>query len=216
MNAIGPALLAAEAARIGCKLVHVSTDYVFDGTADRPYPVDAPTGPTSAYGRTKLAGEQAVRELAPELGYRGAHRLGVRRGRQQLRQDHGPAGRRPTRRCRWSTTSAARRPGRPTWRAGIVALVRSGQPAGIYHCTNSGDTTWYGFTRAIFDELGADPDRVQPTTTDKFPRPAPRPAYSVLSDAEWRAAGLPAMPDWRSALHQAFAESAAAFGAKCR
>ena len=77
--------------------------------------------------------------------------------------------------------------GSPTWSAdlarGLVELgAIRGAPAGIYHCTNGGDTTWFGFTQAIFDELGADPSRVLPTTTDAFPRPAPRPAYSVLVD----------------------------------
>jgi len=213
VNGVGPALLAAEATRLGCKLVQVSTDYVFDGTANQPYPVDAPTGPASAYGRTKLAGELAVRELAPDHGYlvRTAWVYGAV-GSNFVKTMVRLEGANPT----LSVVDDQR--GSPTWSAdlarGIVALVQSGQPAGVYHCTNSGDTTWYGFTRAIFEELGADPDRVQPTTTDKFPRPAPRPAYSVLSDEQWLAAGLPAMPDWRSALHQAFTESAAAFGAK--
>jgi dTDP-4-dehydrorhamnose reductase len=87
----------------------------------------------------------------------------------------------------------------------LVELARSAAAPGTYHCTGSGETTWFGFTRAIFEELGADPARVLPTTTDAFPRPAPRPAYSVLSDAAWRAAGLRAMPHWRSALSRAFA-----------
>ena len=212
VNATGPALLAAQAARSGIRLVQVSTDYVFDGTATSPYRPDAPTGPTSAYGRTKLAGEQAVRELAPELGYvvrtawvYGA--VGANFVKTMVRLEAGH----PT----VSVVDDQR--GSPTWSAdlarGIVALVRSGQPAGIYHCTNGGDTTWYGFTRAIFEELGTDPERVLPTTTDKFPRPAPRPAYSVLSSAEWLAAGLPPLPHWRAALHQAFTESGEAFGA---
>ncbi|HJP99975.1 MAG TPA: dTDP-4-dehydrorhamnose reductase [Jatrophihabitans sp.] len=212
VNATGPALLAAQAARSGIRLVHVSTDYVFDGTARSPYRTQAPTGPRSAYGRTKLAGEQAVRELAPELGYvvRTAWVYGAV-GANFVKTMVRLAASQPT----LSVVDDQR--GSPTWSAdlarGIVALVRSGAPAGIYHCTNGGDTTWYGLTRAIFEELGEDPERVLPTTTDKFPRPAPRPAYSVLSDAEWLAAGLPPLPHWRAALHQAFAESGQAFGA---
>jgi dTDP-4-dehydrorhamnose reductase len=98
--------------------------------------------------------------------------------------------------------------GSPTWSRdlarGLFALTREQAPPGTYHCTGSGETTWYGFTRAIFEELGADPERVRPTTTDAFPRPAPRPAYSVLGTGAWSAAGLPAMPPWREALTQAF------------
>jgi dTDP-4-dehydrorhamnose reductase len=99
--------------------------------------------------------------------------------------------------------------GSPTWSAdlarALVELARSKAAPGIYHCTGGGSTTWFGFTQAIFEELGADPARVLPTTTDAFPRPAPRPAYSVLSDSSWREAGLTPMPDWRDALHTAFA-----------
>jgi dTDP-4-dehydrorhamnose reductase len=100
--------------------------------------------------------------------------------------------------------------GSPTWSrdlaAGLLALVEAGAPAGVYHCTNTGETTWYRLARAVFEELGADPDRVRPTTTAAFPRPAPRPAYSVLSPAAWLAAGLPPTRPWRDALHAAFAE----------
>ena len=100
--------------------------------------------------------------------------------------------------------------GAPTWSAdlarGLVELARSAAPPGTYHCTGSGDTTWFGLTREIFEELGADPSRVLPTTTDAFPRPAPRPAYSVLSPAAWQAAGLSPMPHWRDALRAAFVD----------
>jgi dTDP-4-dehydrorhamnose reductase len=101
--------------------------------------------------------------------------------------------------------------GSPTWSAdlarALLELGRSSAPAGIYHCTGSGDTTWHGFAQAIFTELGADPRRVLPTTSAEYPRPAPRPAYSVLSDRAWRAAGLTPLPHWRNALHAAFAEN---------
>ena len=83
---------------------------------------------------------------------------------------------------------------------------------GTYHCTNSGSTTWYGLARAVFAEIGADPERVRPTSTGAVPRPAPRPAYSVLSDASWRAAGLPPARPWRDALHAAFAEVGGTLG----
>ena len=204
VNASGPALLAAAAARHDTRMIHVSTDYVFDGQSSRPYEVDDPTGPQSAYGRTKLAGELAVRELAPEHGYvvrtawvYGATGANFVKTMVKLERSHD------------TLTVVDDQRGSPTWSAdlarGLVELARSTAPAGIYHCTNAGETTWYGFTRAIFSELGADPDRVQPTTTDKFPRPAPRPAYSVLSTRSWQQAGLAPMRDWRSALADAFA-----------
>ena len=98
--------------------------------------------------------------------------------------------------------------GAPTWSLhlarGLIALAIADQPPGVWHCTNAGEATWYVFARAIFAELGLDPARVLPTTSDAFVRPAPRPSYSVLSTEKWRRAGLPEMSHWRDALHEAF------------
>jgi len=204
VNATGPAVLAAALAGGQARLIHVSTDYVFAGDADRPYEVDAPTEPKSAYGRTKLAGELAVRELLPDAGFvvRTAWVYGATGGnfvKTMTRLE----------RERDTVSMVDDQRGAPTWSAdlarGLVELGRSHAPAGTYHATGSGDTTWFGFARAIFEELGADPARVLPTTTDAFPRPAPRPAYSVLSDAAWRSAGLTPLTHWRDALSSAFA-----------
>jgi dTDP-4-dehydrorhamnose reductase len=203
-NATGPALLAAAVARHGGRLIQVSTDYVFAGDASVPYEVDDETNPQSAYGRTKLAGELAVRELLPDRGYvvRTAWVYGAVGGnfvKTMVRLE----GERDT----VSVVDDQR--GSPTWSAdlarGLVELGRSSAPAGIYHCTNGGDTTWFGLTQAIFEQLGADPARVLPTTTDAFPRPAPRPSYSVLADTAWVKAGLAPMPHWHDALAAAFA-----------
>ncbi len=210
VNAAGPALLAAEAARTGARLVHISTDYVFDGTADRPYPVDAPTNPRSAYGRSKLAGEQAVRELAPQTGYvvRTSWLYGAA-GPNFVKTMARLEATEPT------VSVVADQIGSPTWSADLagrlIDLVQSGLPAGTYHCRGAGSTSWHGFAQAIFAELGADPERVLAIPTEKYPRPAPRPAYSVLSDAEWLAAGLPGMLDWRAALTAALAADRAAY-----
>jgi dTDP-4-dehydrorhamnose reductase len=192
----------------------VSTDYVFAGDGTQPYGVADPVAPRSAYGRSKLAGERAVRAALPGGSYvvRTAWVYGATGGNfvktvARLERD------------RPALEVVDDQRGSPTWSAdlarGLVALGRSalshGVPPGVYHCTNAGDTTWYGLARAVFAELGADPDRVCPTTTDRFPRPAPRPAYSVLSPAAWLAAGLPPMPPWRDALARAFAAAGAAF-----
>jgi dTDP-4-dehydrorhamnose reductase len=206
-NASAPAILAAALARSGGRLVHVSTDYVFAGDAARPYEVDAPTDPKSAYGRTKLAGELAVRELLPDASYvvRTAWVYGAT-GANFVKT--------MVRLCaeRETVSVVDDQRGSPTWSLdlarGLIELARSGAAPGIYHCTNTGDTTWFEFTQAIFTELGADPARVLPTTTAAFPRPAPRPAYSVLSDQAWRQAGLAPLPSWRSALSAAFAAGA--------
>jgi dTDP-4-dehydrorhamnose reductase len=209
VNAAAPAHLARACALHGAGLVHVSTDYVFAGDATRPYEPGDPTGPTSAYGRTKLAGEQAVRRLLPDRSWivRTAWVYGAGGG-NFVRTIARLEGSRDT------VDVVDDQRGSPTWSRdladGLLALVAAAPGPGIYHCTNAGETTWYGLARAVFEELGADPDRVRPTTTAAFPRPAPRPAYSVLSPAAWLAAGLPAPRPWREALHAAFAEVGAA------
>jgi dTDP-4-dehydrorhamnose reductase len=99
--------------------------------------------------------------------------------------------------------------GQPTTTVDVAAYVRSlleqHAPAGAYHATSEGDTTWYGLARAIFDELGLDPDRVRPTTSAAFARPAPRPAYSVLGHDHGQELGL-ALPPWRQALSATLTE----------
>lgn len=202
VNAIAPGVLAAACSVAGATLVHVSTDYVFSGSATRPYREDDPIAPASAYGRSKAAGERAV------LAGRGPAYV-VRTA--WLYSETG--GNFVTTMIRLSSERDTvdvvdDQRGTPTrafdLASGLVALARSGAEPGIYHCTNTGETTWYGLARAVFAELGADPQRVRPTTTDRFPRPAPRPAYSVLSTAKWRAAGLPVLPPWREALAASF------------
>jgi dTDP-4-dehydrorhamnose reductase len=205
LNASAPGLLAASCAEVGATLIHISTDYVFPGDATRPYDVDDPTGPASAYGRTKLAGEQAVRMLLPDASYvvRTSWVYGASGGnfvKTMARLE----------RERQTLTVVDDQRGCPTWSAdlarGLVDLAASTAAPGIYHLAGGEETTWCGLARAVFEELGADPDRVQPTTSAEFVRPAPRPAYSVLSVRAWQAAGLTPLRDWREALTVAFRE----------
>jgi dTDP-4-dehydrorhamnose reductase len=205
LNATAPGLLAAVCAEVGAGLVHVSTDYVFPGDATEPYDVDDATGPRSAYGRTKLAGEQAVRALLPDASYvvRTSWVYGATGGnfvKTMARLE----------REREKLTVVDDQRGCPTWSAdlarGLIDLAAAEPPPGIYHAAGGGQTTWCGLARAVFAELGADPTRVAPTTTDAFPRPAPRPAYSVLSSRAWTEAGLTPLRDWREALGAAFRE----------
>ncbi|MFI0719854.1 dTDP-4-dehydrorhamnose reductase [Streptomyces sp. NPDC021224] len=206
-NGDGPARLAEACAGAGARLLHLSTDYVFPGDAATPYAEDAAPGPRSAYGRGKLAGERAVLAAAPDTGYvvRTAWLYGAGGAnfvRTMIRLERGH----PT------VDVVDDQRGQPTWTADLAdRLVRLGSaalagtaPAGVYHGTSGGETTWYGLAREVFRLLGADPDRVRPTTTAAFPRPAPRPAYSVLGHDRWRAAGLEPIRDWRAALADAF------------
>jgi dTDP-4-dehydrorhamnose reductase len=203
VNAAGPAVLATTCARNDVGLVHLSTDYVFPGDATSPYEVDDPTDPRTAYGRTKLAGEEAVLSLHPS----GSHVVRT----AWLYGGQGPHFVRTMARLereRDTVSVVDDQVGSPTWTGdladALLALVRSDAPAGRYHATNQGAVSWHGLAQAVFEELGADPARVLPTDTAGMPRPAPRPAYSVLSGTAWEQSGLPPLRPWREALAEAF------------
>jgi dTDP-4-dehydrorhamnose reductase len=213
VNAHGPAVLARACAEAGVPMIHVSTDYVFDGDGDRPYEPADPTGPRSVYGHTKLAGEQAVLS--------GTDRSWVVRTAWVYGSGGGnfvkTMAKLESQRDQLSVVDDQR--GTPTWTADLAAglldlaaAIASDRGPGdrVLHRTGGGETTWFGLARAVFEELGADPERVRPCTTADFPRLAPRPAYSVLSDATWRAAGLVPSVPWREALATFFVEHGAA------
>ncbi len=204
VNGSGPQVLAEAVAEARSVLVHISTDYVFSGEATQPVRrgrrARSRCPPTAA---PSWSGEVAVRSLLPERGLRRADGVAVRGARAELREhDAGPGGC-PGPRSGSSTTSAGSPPGAGTSPRQIVALVEAGAPGGIYHGTSSGQTTWFGLTQEIYRLIGADPGRVRPTTTDEFPRPAPRPAFSVLGHDRWPAVGLAPMRPWDEALAEA-------------
>jgi dTDP-4-dehydrorhamnose reductase len=221
INGHGAAHLASACAAAGALLVHVSTDYVFEGHASAPYPEQAPTAPAGAYGRTKLAGERAVRETLPDGSYivRTAWLYGA----------HGKNFVKTMLRLAANGTSpgvVADQYGQPTWTADvatqITALIDAGAPCGIYHATSSGQTTWHGLAEEIFklyrESAAAGQSRSQepkggterfvvsprPITTAEYPTPAKRPAYSVLGHDAWQAAGVTPIGDWKDALHRAW------------
>ncbi|MFF6810984.1 dTDP-4-dehydrorhamnose reductase [Streptomyces sp. NPDC012403] len=206
INGDGPRHLAEACRELDAVLLHVSTDYVFPGDADEPYAEDAPTGPRSAYGRTKLAGEQAVLTTLPDRGFvvRTAWLYGAGGGnfvRTMIKLES----------VKDTLDVVDDQRGQPTWTVDLAdRLVRLGQaalagtaPAGVYHGTSAGEATWFGFTREIFRLLGADPERVRPTTSAAFARPAPRPAYSVLGHSRWQQAGIEPIRDWSEGLSSA-------------
>ncbi|WP_268240889.1 dTDP-4-dehydrorhamnose reductase [Nocardia camponoti] len=200
-NTTGPAVLAAATAHVGARLIHVSTDYVFAGDADTPYEPADPVAPATVYGRSKLAGEEAVRAAAPNAQivrtawvYSGVNGDFVATMRKLERE-------------RDTISVVADQHGSPTSAADLAAALielttRPDAPSTL-HTTNAGTATWYDLAVAVFEELGADPTRVQPCDSSAFPRPAPRPAYSVLAPTVWNAAGLTPLRHWRSALTDA-------------
>lgn len=200
VNGVGVAVLAAEA---GERLITVSTDYVFDGAATTPIPEDAPHAPLNAYGRGKAAGERAVLAAG---GYvvRTAWLYG----------EHGPNFVSTMLRLakdRETLDVVDDQRGSPTWSLALArqlvalgrASVAGGVRPGAYHGTAAGSTTWFGLARAAFEEAGLDPARIRPTTSDKFVRPARRPAYSVLGHDRWSGTGVDPLPAWRAMLTEA-------------
>ncbi|QOV40611.1 dTDP-4-dehydrorhamnose reductase [Streptomyces ferrugineus] len=204
VNGDGPRLLARACAAHEAGLIQISTDYVFDGDARTPYTEDDPPAPRTAYGRTKLAGEQGVSDELPAAStvVRTAWLYGVH-GRSFVRTMIDLESRLDT------VDVVNDQRGQPTWSADLAALIadlgpRVGHDApGVLHATNSGEATWYDLAREVFRLLGADPDRVRPVTGEAFPRPAPRPAYSVLAPGRRQRLGLAPPRDWRTALHEA-------------
>ncbi len=202
VNAVGPANLAQACAEAGARLVHVSTDYVFDGTSDVPYRPGDPTAPRSAYGRTKLAGEHAVLDALPTATvvrtawvYTGVGSDFVSTMRRLERE-------------RDTVRVVDDQVGSPTYSwdlaGGLLELAAADSPMPpILNLTNAGTASWFELARAVFAGVGADPERVEPCSSAEFVRPAPRPSYSVLSSDAWSESGLTPLRDWRDALADA-------------
>ncbi|WP_456847209.1 dTDP-4-dehydrorhamnose reductase [Cellulomonas sp. P5_C6] len=208
-NALAAGYLARAARIHGATLVHVSTDYVVEGAAPDPIPEDAVPHPLSAYGRTKLAGEWAVRAEAPgrHLILRTAWLYGA----------GGPCFPKTILRVareRGAIGVVDDQVGQPTWTRDVavqaVDAVLAGVPSGTYHATSAGRASWYEFARAVVEAGGLDPQIVTATTSGTLDRPAKRPAWSVLDHAASTAAGLTPIGDWRDRWTQA---SAAVLGA---
>jgi len=204
VNAVGPANLARAAAAAGARIVQISTDYVFDGLDERPYAEDAPIAPRSAYGRTKAAGEWAVRAEAPDhLVVRtawlyGAHGACFPRTIARVAAEKG------------SVEVITDQVGQPTWTVDLADLVErlvsAKAPSGTYHGTASGRASWFEFAQAAVAAAGLDPQVVRRTTSADFVRPAPRPAFSVLGHDGLTRAGVTPIGAWDDAWRRAAAD----------
>jgi len=196
VNTRAPLEMARACERTGAYLVHYSTDYVFDGTATRPYREQDPTGPLGVYGKTKLAGEQAVvSNLEQHIILRTAwvyDQNGSNFVNTMLRLGRDPE--------RSELSVVADQRGSPTYAPDLAqADGATEEPWGIYHATGAGETTWHGFAESIFEMADID-IQVNPITTAEYPTPAPRPAYSVLDNDRLRAVFDVALPQWPDAL----------------
>jgi dTDP-4-dehydrorhamnose reductase len=198
VNATASAVLAEACSRVDVPMVAVSTDFVFDGEATTPYTTEAPTRPLSAYGRTKLAGEQAAV---------AAHPGGVRIVRTQWlygpRGKHFPATIQRLAAERDHLKVVSDQIGSPTSTLELAPAlwdVLEGGTAGIYHAACEGSCSWYDLAVAVLEDSGLVDVTVEPCTTDEFPRPAHRPAYSVLDCAELTTLRGAPLATWRDAL----------------
>jgi dTDP-4-dehydrorhamnose reductase len=203
VNSDGPENLAIAAKLFKSKLIHVSTDYVFSGERQSPWQITDEVNPQSAYGRTKAQGESRVLANYPENSFvvrtawlyspwgknfaKTMTKLAFK-GEGEVRVVNDQVGQ-PT-----SATDLAKQ---------LVELGPSASPAGIYHGTNSGQTTWYEFAQEIFKLAGADVGRVTPVSSSEYLRPAKRPSFSVLSHDAWASTQVEPLRDWRIALAEA-------------
>lgn len=198
INAYGTRNVVVASEAIGAKLVYISTDYVFYGTANEPYNEFAPTNPLSVYGKSKLAGEQFVRDLYSKFfivrtswvyGKHGNNfvktMLKLAQERDELMVVHDQIG------CPTYTVDLANC---------VLELIQT-EKYGVYHVSNSGHCSWYEFAKAIFEEAGIKV-KVNPCTTKDLPRPAPRPAYSVFDHMSLRLNGFNDIRHWRKALNE--------------
>lgn len=196
VNAFGTRNVAEASRRYGSHMVYISSDYVFDGCAGRPYSEWDLPAPLSVYGRSKLGGEQEAgpgSTVVRTSWVCGAHGSNFVSTMRRLARGHT------------DVTVVDDQWGSPTFAAELASIVvRLGldRRSGVWHATNQGETNWYEFARAVFAGSGADPDRVVPIPTSKLdpPRPARRPARSTLDNTALRAAGLPLALPWREGL----------------
>lgn len=196
VNAAGTRNVALAARESAAKLIYVSTDYVFDGQGERPYEEYDLPNPKTVYGKSKLAGEQLVQSLHDRwfivrtswvYGKHGANfvktmlRLGAEKDRLSIVSDQF---------------------GSPTYTKDLAALLLElarSEAYGIYHASNTGSCSWHEFAQAIFEEAGLKA-QADPCTTEEFPRPAPRPRFSVMDHGAIRVNGFNDLPEWREAL----------------
>lgn len=202
VNGDGTRRLAEASRRAGARLIYISTDYVFDGSKPEPYHEADRPHPASVYGRTKLAGEQALSpdDLIVRTSWVcGVHGSNMVKTILRLAASHD------------KLTFVDDQVGKPTFTrdlAEALLLLATRDDTGVMHITNEGVVSWFEFCRAVLDAAGLDPARVVPCSTEELqpPRPAPRPANSVLANTRFPALGLPLLRDFREPLAEVVAE----------
>jgi dTDP-4-dehydrorhamnose reductase len=204
-NALAVRWVAEACDRAGAHLVHLSTDYVFDGTLDRPYTEWDATAPTSVYGTSKLAGEREALVLGPQAAVVRTSWVCGEHGSNMVATVLRLAPEREGQEGALAFVDDQR--GHPTFTADLADVVRKlvvDRRPGLFHVTNQGAVSWFDFAQAVMTAAGHDPARVKPIATADLdpPRAAPRPANSVLDNAALRLSGLPLLADFREPLER--------------
>jgi dTDP-4-dehydrorhamnose reductase len=200
VNALGTRHVAEAARLVGAQVCYLSTDYVFDGTKEGAYTEWDTPSPRSVYGRSKLGGEHELDPGALILRTSwvcGRHGGNMVKTILRLAAEHE------------RLTFVDDQRGHPTFADDLASMVRTlvvGRRRGLFHVTNQGPVSWFEFAQAVLEAAGDDPSRVDPVTTEQFPRPAPRPANSVLDNAALRLSGIPLLPDFRQPLQRLVTE----------
>ncbi len=204
VNALGTRHVAEAAHRVGARVCYFSTDYVFDGTQVEPYSEWDTPNPQSVYGQSKLAGEQELARRDDALVVRLSWVCG-RHGQNMVKTILRLAGEHE------QLQFVDDQRGHPTFADDAAAMVLrlvEDRRTGIFHVTNQGAVSWFEFAKSVLESAGLDPERVTPIATADLvpPRPAPRPANSVLDNAALRLAGVPPLPHYREPLDRLVAE----------
>lgn len=202
INALGPKYLAIAADQIGAKLIHISTDYVYDGQASNPYTEEAVTNPISVYGKTKLAGEELVKEYCKKymiLRTAWVYGEGKNFVRTMLRLQKTGRQLRVVADQYGTPTSALEL-------ARTILYLMKTKEYGVYHATCEGSTSWYEFALEIFKQAGR-VAQVEPIPSSEYPTPARRPMYSVLENKALREKHGYVMKEWKEALREYIKEA---------
>lgn len=198
INSIAVGNLGSAAGIFGCKVIHISTDYVFDGESSTPYDESSPVNPVNKYGASKLEGENALRDVAPDSYVIRTSWLYGASGKNFVKTIAGKA----------IQSEEARvvndQVGSPTSArdlAGAIMSIVSNQPKpGVYNYSNDGSCSWFEFAQRIYERLGANPSLVLPISSDSLNLLARRPRFSLLSKEKWKSLGLAEVPRWEDSL----------------
>jgi dTDP-4-dehydrorhamnose reductase len=198
LNEVAVENIANAAEAIGCKVLHISTDYVFDGESETPYKEDSLVNPINKYGGSKLMGEKALMAASPgSFVVRTSWLYGVS-GKNFVKTIAGKALRNEPARVVddqvGSPTSAK------DLTAGIVSIMRIQPAPGIYNFSNEGSCSWFELARTVYKNVGADPELVEAIDSNSLNLKAKRPKFSLLNKDKWKAAHLSEVPEWRSSL----------------